>query len=290
MDSNCWLEVIIAAAKKGYTSVKDIIGTPKARERIQKNLLGDTTLVIDKTAEDAILHEIRKVPENIKIITEEEGEFFTQYETDEIRDFLIIDPIDGSHNASFGFPMSCISIAHATGPNLNDVDAGVILNIYNGDIYTAIKGKNAYKNGKENPIHVNERNKLPKCLFGMNMSVNEPLLDYVQRYAEFFDKCKPMRLREIGSDAFALTLVAEGNLDLFMNLQNKTRTLDIAAAAIIFKEAGGILIDPNGKDLNPPLTLMTRISFIGISPSLKIQFDPLIPILAKCYKHQPIMK
>ena len=186
-------------------------------------------------------------------------------------------------------PMSCISIAHATGPNLNDIDAGVILNINNGDIYTAIKGEGAYKNGN-NPIHVNNRKNLPKCLFGMNFSVNEPLIDYAQRYAEFLDKCKPMRIRSIGSDAFALTLVAEGKLDLFMNLQNKTRTLDIAAAAIILKEAGGILMDPYGKALNPPLTLMTRISYIGISPTLKLQFNPLIPILSKCYQHQPVMK
>lgn len=288
MNSICWLEVIVAAAKKGYESIKEIIGTPRAREQIQKNKLGDTTLIIDKKAEDAILKTIMSVDQNIKIITEEEGEFFTKQETEEIYDYLIIDPVDGSHNASFGFPMSCISIAHATGPNLNDIDCGVILNIYNGDIYTAIKGEGAFKNSK--PIHVNKRINLPKCLFGMNFSVNEPLVDYANRYAEFFDKCKPMRIRSIGSDAFALTLVAEGKLDLFMNLQNKTRTLDIAAAAIILKEAGGILIDPYGEDLNPPLTLMTRISYIGISPTLKLQFDSLIPILSKCYKHQPIMK
>ena len=99
-----------------------------------------------------------------------------------------------------------------------------------------------------------------------------------------------MRIRSIGSDAFALTFVADGKLDLFMNLQNKTRTLDIAAAAIILKEAGGVLMDPHGKDLNPPLTLMTRMSYIGISPTLKLQLDPLIPILSKCIKHQPVMK
>lgn len=290
MNADCWLEIIVAAVKKGNQSIKEIIGTPKAREMIQKNQLGDTTLVIDKMAEDAILHEIQKVPENIKIITEEQGEFFTQDEVPEekIRDYVIIDPIDGSHNASFGFPLACISIAHATGPHLKDVDAGVILNIYNGNIYTAVKGKGAFKNRV--PIHVNTRKNLPKCLFGMNFSVNEPLVDYAQRYASFFDRCKPMRIRSIGSDALALTLFAAGKLDLFMNLQNKTRTLDIAAAAIILKEAGGILMDPYGKDLNPPLTLKTRISYVGISPTLKKQFDLLIPILAECYKNQPEMK
>lgn len=288
MNANCWLEVIVAAAKKGYESVKEIIGTLEAREKIQKNKLGDTTLVIDKKAEDAILKTIRNLNTNIKVITEETGEFFTQQETTEISDYLIIDPIDGSHNASFGFPMSCISIAHATGPYLNDIDCGVILNIFTGDVYTAIKGNGAFRNNAS--IHVNKRKTLPKCLFGMNFSVDEPLADYTQRYAEFFDKCKPMRIRSIGTDAFALTLVAAGKMDLFMNLQNKTRTLDIAAAAIILKEAGGLLIDPYGGNLNPPLTLMTRISYISISPTLKLQFDPLIPILSKCYKHQPVMK
>jgi myo-inositol-1(or 4)-monophosphatase len=288
MNAISWLEVIITAAKKGYESVKEIIGTPKARKKIQKNKLGDITLAIDIKAENAILKTIGSINENVKVITEEKGEFFTKQETEEIFDYLIIDPIDGSHNASFGFPMSCISIAHAIGPRLEDIDCGVILNINNGDIYTAIKGKGAFKNGTA--IHVNSRKTLPKCLFGMNMSVDEALLDYVQRYGRFFDKIKPMRIRSIGSDAFALTLFSEGKLDLFINLQNKTRTLDIAAAAIILKEAGGILMDPNGNELNPPLTLMTRISFIGISPSLKVQFDSFIPILSKCFKHQPVIK
>ena len=290
MKPTCWIEVLRAASKKGYESIKDIIGTPQARATIQKNMLGDNTLRIDKQAEDAILNEIRKVPENIKVISEEVGEFFTQKEVplDQIRDFLVIDPIDGSHNASFGFPMSCISIAHATGPRLNDVDCGVILNIYNGDLYTAVKGEGAFKNG--NPICVNTRKNLPKCLFGMNFSVNEPLVEYTQRYASFFDKCKPMRIRSIGSDAFALTLFAEGRLDLFMNLQNKTRTLDISAATILLKEAGGVLIEPSGLELNAPLSLMTRISYIAISPTLKEQFDPLIPILSECFKNQPLIK
>jgi myo-inositol-1(or 4)-monophosphatase len=290
MNANCWIEVLIAAAKKGFESIKDIIGTPEAREKIQKNKLGDTTLIIDKKAEDAILAEIKLVPENMKIISEEVGEFDIQNQTlsDEIHDYIIIDPIDGSHNASFGFPMSCISIAHATGPKMNDIDCGVIFNIYNEDIYTAIKGQGAFKNGE--PIYVNTRKELPKCLFGMNFSVNEPLADYINRYAEFFDKCKPMRIRSIGTDGFALTLFAEGKLDLFMNLQNKTRTLDIAAASIILKEAGGLLIDPYGEELNSPLTLMTRISFIGISPTLKKQFDPLVPTLSNCFKHQPVIK
>jgi myo-inositol-1(or 4)-monophosphatase len=289
MNANCWLEVISAGAKKGFESIKDIIGTPKAREKIQKNKLGDITLVIDKKAEKAILEEIQLIPENIRIISEEQGEFSVEdgIPEDQIHDYIIIDPVDGSHNASFGFPMSCISIAHATGPKLNDIDCGVILNIYNEDIYTAIKGQGALKNGES--IHVNTRENLPKCLFGMNFSVNESLFEYTQRYAEFFDKCKPMRIRSIGTDAFALTLFAEGKLDLFMNLQNKTRTLDIAAAAIILKEAGGILIDPYGEELNPPLALMTRISFVGISPTLKKQFDPLIPILSSCFKNQPII-
>ena len=92
MDANCWLEVIVAAAKKGYESIKSIIGTQAAREQIQKNELGDTTLRIDKQAEDAILNEIRKKPENVKVISEEIGEFFTQNETDEIHEYLVIDP------------------------------------------------------------------------------------------------------------------------------------------------------------------------------------------------------
>ncbi|MBN2157023.1 MAG: hypothetical protein JW776_13350 [Candidatus Lokiarchaeota archaeon] len=284
-DSQKWLNKIVHAAKKAYESIEGIIGTPLARQRIRKNQLGDTTLCIDKTAEDVILREMGKINQNIKVITEETGEFFTQQETEEFSDYLVIDPIDGSHNASFGFPMACISIAHAKGPHLDDVDAGVIMNIFSKDIFTAIKGKGAFRNGF--PIHVNTRKVLPKCLFGMNLSVDETLADFVNRYAKFFDKCKPMRIRGIGTDGFALTLVGSGQLDLFLNLQNKTRTLDIAAAALILKEAGGILIDPYGNVLNSLLALTTRISFIGISPTLKKQLDPLIPILAECYKNQP---
>ncbi len=285
-NTDYWLDLILRCAKNAYKNIKDIAGTTKAGERLTKGAGGDITLLIDKTAENIIINTLKEAKIPFKLITEEEGEKIFQendYNEKSNKDIIVVDPIDGSSNAAYGFPFSCISIAHANGNSLEDVDCGIIININNGDIFKAIKGKGAFKNDK--PISVNENKEIIKSIFGINLSLNESLVDYSKRYDFLFIPF--LKIRAMGSDALALCMLASGHLDCFLNIQRKTRILDIAAGYLLLLEAGGEIWDMDGVRLNAPLAINSRVSFLGLNSGLQNHFKKMIPQLKEAYKKQP---
>ena len=52
-------------------------------------------------------------------------------------------------------------------------------------------------------------------------------------------------------------------MDVFIDIRNKIRITDMAAAYLIVKEAGGILIAEDGKQLEADLDSDSRLSFIA---------------------------
>ncbi len=52
-------------------------------------------------------------------------------------------------------------------------------------------------------------------------------------------------------------------MDVFIDIRNKIRITDMAAAYLIVKEAGGILISDDGKELEAELDGNSRLSFIA---------------------------
>jgi len=57
----------------------------------------------------------------------------------------LLDPIDGTINFMHSFPQVCISIALTV---CKEVILGIIYNPLNSELYSAIKGKGAFLNGK----------------------------------------------------------------------------------------------------------------------------------------------
>lgn len=285
-----WLEIIKSIATKAYDKIKDITGTYEGRKPVKRGSRGaggDVTLKIDKLAEDVIIDELKKLNIPVKLITEETGiVYFNASAETTARDIITVDPIDGSHNAAMGFPISCISIAHSRGPNLSDVDSGVILNIYTGDVYYASKGKGAYKNLER--IRVNDNSTVTHALFGISLSLGEPLPDFAERYSFIFQNM--LKIRSFGSNAMGFAILAEGGLDCFMDLQKKCRSFDIAAGYIILREANGTMWDTMGDPLDAVLDISTRVSFICVNNGLKSHFEDYLPKFREAFKTQPLYK
>jgi myo-inositol-1(or 4)-monophosphatase len=58
----------------------------------------------------------------------------------------IIDPLDGTNNFAYGFPIFCSSIALARG---NEVVAGVVYDVMHDELFSAEKGNGARLNGEK---------------------------------------------------------------------------------------------------------------------------------------------
>ncbi|XP_077267850.1 uncharacterized protein LOC143900409 isoform X2 [Temnothorax americanus] len=165
-----------------------------------------------------------------------------------------IDPIDGTLNFLHLFPHFCISVGLTV---RKELALGIIYNPSNSELYTAIKGKGAFLNGK--PIHTSKVTELKDALIML-----EPLVWKVEKVKDNNYQGHKMDAlveathitRCIGSAALTLAYVAHGVADCFY-LDTHLKAWDVAAGTLILREAGGTVIDTKGGvyDIMKPNTI-----------------------------------
>jgi len=153
---------------------------------------------------------------------------------------FVADPLDGTTNFLHGFPWYAISIAAVS--NGAQV-AGVVLNVANGELFTAAKGSGARKNGQ--PIRVSEISEPSRALLGTGFPFKHregiaPFMRVLPRLME-----QVAGLRRAGSAALDLCDVACGRYDAFW--EYGLAPWDVAAGNLIIREAGGVVTDLEGR-------------------------------------------
>lgn len=152
----------------------------------------------------------------------------------------IVDPIDGTTNFIHGLPHYAVSIAMELNGKL---EHAVIYNPATNDLFTASRGSGAFLNNRR--IRVSTRTRLNDALLANAMPINA-----LKQRAELVRLQTQLRfnssgLRNTGSAVLDLAYVAAGFLDGFVGAGLKS--WDIAAGALMVKEAGGLLTDFTGE-------------------------------------------
>jgi len=217
------LNIMIKAAEKASKSVIRDFGEV---EKLQVSKKGpyDFVTKTDKYVEKILIEELSKVKKNYSFITEETGIIKNQ----DKNNIWIIDPIDGTTNFLHGIPHFAICIALKS---KGEIVSGLIFDPIKDEMFFAEKDKGAFLNNQR--LRVSKKNSLDDCLFSSN-----------HEGVKFSD----LNIRYSGCAALDLAYVASGRLDGFF--QNKINLWDVAAGAIMIKEAGGIVNDLNKFDIN----------------------------------------
>lgn len=220
-------------------------------EELYQGADGTPTCSIDKIAEDVILEFVEERDLPFNVLSEEAG----LVDRGKKRT-LVIDPIDGTHNAVMGLPFYSVSLAIGT-ESLRGVEAGLVQNLVTGDTYCAERGKGAYLNDE----------RIQTRPFPPHRSV---FLVYLGKYssAENFDTARAaVRARALGCASLEMCLLAEGKADAYyMNCEvyeKSIRVVDIAASALILREAGGEVVDLMGRPLDLRFDLQDRSNFLA---------------------------
>src|SRR5215218_8168011 len=108
-----WLALCRRAAGRVREALEAFPGPEERAVETGRGEGGDTALVIDRAAEDAILAELEALGEPLTVISEEGG---TLALAGGGATHVVVDPIDGSLNAKRGLPFASLSIAVADGP------------------------------------------------------------------------------------------------------------------------------------------------------------------------------
>lgn len=203
-------------------------------ERKQRN---DYVSEVDREAESKIVGVIRKAYPGHAILGEESG--LTGQTNNDTQ--WIVDPLDGTTNYLHGMPYFCVSIALKV---KNRLEQAVVYNPISQELFSATRGQGAWLNSKR--IRVSSINKLENALLGSEFSNrdNQNAKAYLSTFNALTISCGG--IRRPGAAALDLANVGAGRLDGFWAPHLKP--WDVAAGALIVREAGGMICDFSGSD------------------------------------------
>ena len=188
-------------------------------------------------AEDAIVAAIRGAYPEHAVLGEESSHIEGAREGSGYR--WLVDPIDGAVNFAHGYPGYAVSIALLHGA---EITHAVVLDPVRDELFQASRAKGATCNGAT--LHISACAQLADALVAtVSPTRNDARLrSYTPSLSMLMLHCAGVRLA--GSSALSLAHVAAGRVDAFW--MTSLRPWDIAAGALLVKEAGGRIGDLAG--------------------------------------------
>jgi len=225
------LEILSFAEKLACQAGQILMGHYGQIHQIEHKSPGDIVTEADKSSEQFVTETIQASYPNHAILGEEYG--LSKGKSDYC---WAIDPLDGTANYAKHFPVFAVSISLLESGN---PVLGVIHDPISNRTFSAASGYSARLNGKL--IQVNTNVKItPDGLFGFSSRTMKARLPFMQCISKG---------RNLGSAALHLCSVAAGYMD--GSLDFGTKLWDVAAGAVILKEAGGKITHPSGKLIFP---------------------------------------
>ena len=214
----------------------------------------DYVTEIDRASEQQIVREIKRFHPDHAILGEEGGE---QGESEFV---WIIDPLDGTSNYLHGMPHFGISIALQ---EKGRTEHAVVYDPMRDEMFSASRGGGAHLNNTR--IRVSARTSLDNAIVATAFPFRQRgmMSVYTGIFSDIYKKIED--IRRYGSAALDLAWVAAGRMDAFFEIGLKP--WDVAAGALIVREAGGVVSDFDGSDavenshsiLAAPYKLMTPL-------------------------------
>jgi myo-inositol-1(or 4)-monophosphatase len=172
----------------------------------------------------------------------------------------VIDPIDGTTNFVYGYPMFAVSIAAVSE---TEALAGAVAHGTSGDVYHAMVGGGAFVG--DVPLNVSKPNALNESLIATGFSYDsEQRRVQARQLTKIIGQVRD--IRRSGSAATDLAFTAAGFVDAYY--EAGLNRWDIAAGELIVREAGGrVQIEPADDG---------RYSILAAAPEI---FDDLYKVL-----------
>lgn len=201
----------------------------------------DFATVADIKAQDILRNKLYVLYPDAAILSEEdhEDERSRMYEPDFTG--FVLDPIDGTYNFKRDMRESAISVGYIK--NSQPV-CGAIYDPYKDELFTAEKGKGAFRNGK--PVRISEQDSLDGASIAISNSYDdEAMARTLKRHLAIYEQSGVMPWTTCaGSGVLILAYVACGRFDAYHH--NGLKPWDNAAAFLLIEEAGGVVTRMDG--------------------------------------------
>jgi myo-inositol-1(or 4)-monophosphatase len=232
-----WLEAAVEAAEIGGKILIASRGKVHTRQKSRFDLVTDADLACQSAIQQSLLG---RFPDH-GFIMEEGDEKDARGHAG--RPTWIIDPIDGTTNYVHDLPGYCISIGLLVDGQLL---VGVVYDPWRGELFQAASGRGAWLGGQK--LQVSSIERLEHALLASEApySTNDrtQTFSYWQRLS-----LKAQGVRQLGATALDLAYVAAARLDGFWGTHDN-HAWDLAAGAVLIREAGGKISNLDGSDLD----------------------------------------
>lgn len=225
---------VMAAHRGGDTLIRNL----NKLEKIKVELKGRNDFVseADRAAERAVIDTIQKHYPDHAILAEESGsQGASEY-------LWVIDPLDGTTNYLHGFPVFAVSVALL---HQGRMEHAAVYDPLRQELFTASRGQGAQLDGHK--IRVSGCKSLDRALIGTGFPFRDSGLAF-EPYIGMLTKAirQSTGVRRAGAAALDLCYVAAGRLDAFW--ETGLSKWDVAAGALIIREAGGIVSGLDGSE------------------------------------------
>ncbi|MCS7125591.1 MAG: hypothetical protein NZ929_01595 [Aigarchaeota archaeon] len=191
---------------------------------------GDRSYGFDLAAERAVINIINDRLSNVAIISEELGVSGSKNPDY----YVLIDPVDGSKNASRGIPIYSTTIVISKSISSKGIIAGGVIDHSNGEIYLGEKGGTILAAGKR-PTLTSTKSLRESYLIVSSWSIRN------EKYKRWAEKIINESSSSIflGSTALEICYILTGRVDGYVCLGPYLRPLDFMASLFILKLSGG---------------------------------------------------
>src|SRR5262245_60404193 len=231
------LEIAIRAAREGGRVALEYLGNPL---HIRIKGRRDLGLGSAERVQDAILDVLRQEAPDEAVLAEE-GPDDEPLPIDAHR-LWIVDPICGSINYYQRLPLYAVCVAFREGSSFR---VGVVYDPSRDELFTATQGGGAQLNGQSIYVHRPGEGEdvYEDTLIGTDLSGNAEQRVHGLRVASHL-ATHLLGVHMLGSPALGLCYLAAGRFHGYFHYD--LRLWDVAAAAVILQEAGGVLTDITG--------------------------------------------
>ncbi len=183
--------------------------------------------------------------EGLGILSEESGLHFPDRQI-----IVVVDPVDGSTNASRGIPWYASSLCAVDDQGMV---ASVVLNLASGDRFEALRSKGATRNGEK--ISPSGSKSMASSIVATS--------GYPPKHLGW------QQYRSLGAAALDICAVAQGCVDAYFDAKDDAiHPWDYMGALLVCQEAGGVFCDAQDRELVITSFEQSRSLIVASTPQL----------------------
>jgi myo-inositol-1(or 4)-monophosphatase len=261
-DLAAYLDAACEAARRGAAVLEEWRARFQVREKARFDLVTDADLASQRTIREYLT---QRFPGH-GFLGEEDQQCQGRPGPDAPPTW-IVDPLDGTTNYVHDCPLYCVSVGLQVA---GELVVGVVLDPARQELFSAARGQGAWLGPRR--LQTSRADRLEEALlatgFPADVRGQEKTLDWWRYFS-----LRTRSLRRTGSTALNMAYVAAGRFDGYWAFDN--HVWDVAGAAVLVHEAGGVLTNVDGSPYDPH------------TPDALVSNGPLHPVLLDAFRKGP---